>query len=51
MLGKDLETNETTAIAMEQRSKHSSATIVLMLEMVSSVWFMQSGYKEDNLGD
>jgi hypothetical protein len=36
---------------MQQRGKHSATTIVLMLEIMSSMWFMQSGYKEDNLGD
>jgi hypothetical protein len=35
LLGKDLETDsETTAIAMQQHSKHTSTTIELLLEMV-----------------
>jgi hypothetical protein len=35
LLGKHLETNnETTAVAMQQRDKHASATIELLLETV-----------------
>jgi hypothetical protein len=34
LLGKDLETNETRAVAMQQRGKHASTTIELLLETV-----------------
>jgi hypothetical protein len=34
LLGKDLETNETTAVSMQQRGKHASTTIELLLEKV-----------------
>jgi membrane-anchored protein YejM (alkaline phosphatase superfamily) len=50
-LGKDLETNETTTVAIQQCSKHASTTVELLLEMVFSTWSVQRGYKEDNLGD
>jgi hypothetical protein len=33
-VGKDLETNETTAVAMQRRGKHTCTTIELLLEMV-----------------
>jgi hypothetical protein len=51
-IGKDLETNnEKTAVAMQWRDKHASATIELLFETVFSTRSMQRGYKEDNLGD
>jgi hypothetical protein len=44
LLRKDLETNnETTAVAMQQRGKHASTTIELLLEMVFSARSMQRG--------
>jgi hypothetical protein len=52
LLGKDLETNnETTAIGIKRRGKHPTTTIELLLETVFSVWSVQSGCKEDNLGE
>jgi hypothetical protein len=51
LLDKDLETNETTAIIMQWRSKHASTTIELLLKMVFSTLFIQRGSKEENLGD
>jgi hypothetical protein len=52
LLGKDLETsNETTAIAMQQHSKHASIALELLLETVFSTWSVQRGYLEDNWGD
>jgi hypothetical protein len=52
LLGKDLKTNnETTAVAMQQRGKHASTTIELLLETVFSMWSMPRSYLEDNLGD
>jgi hypothetical protein len=51
LLGKDLETNETRAVAIERRGKHASTTIELLLETVFSTRSVQRGYKEDNWGD
>jgi hypothetical protein len=49
LLGKDLKTNnETTAIAMQQRSKHASTTTELLLETVFSTQSMQRSYLEVN---
>jgi hypothetical protein len=48
-MGKDLETNETTVVAMQQHGKHASTTIVT-LETVFYIRSMQRGYKEDNWG-
>jgi hypothetical protein len=50
LLGKDLETNETTDIAMQRRSKHITRTVELLLETFSTR-SVQRGYKEDNWGD
>jgi hypothetical protein len=36
LLGKDLETDETTVVAMQRRGKHASTTIELLLETVFS---------------
>jgi hypothetical protein len=42
LLGKDLETNnETTAVAMHQRGKHTSTTVELLLETVFSTRCVQ----------
>jgi riboflavin synthase len=44
LLGRDLETNkETTAVAMQRRRKHASATIKLLLETVFSTRSVQRG--------
>jgi hypothetical protein len=51
LLGKDLETYETTPAAMQRSSKNASAAIELLLETVFSVRPVQSGCKEDNWGD
>jgi hypothetical protein len=52
LLGKDLETNnETTTAAMQQRGKHASKTIELLLQTVFYNRSVQSGSKEDNWGD
>jgi hypothetical protein len=51
LLGKDLETDETTAIALQRRGKHASTTIELLLETVFSTQSVQMGYREDNWGD
>jgi hypothetical protein len=52
MLDKDLETNnETTTAAMQQRGKHASTTIQLLLETVFYNRSVQIGSKEDNWGD
>jgi hypothetical protein len=50
LLGKDLERNKT-AVGMQQRVKHDSKTIALLLETVFSIRSLQNGYKEDNWGD
>jgi hypothetical protein len=50
LLGKDLETNETTAIAMQQHGKQASTTTELLLETMFSTQSVQRGYKEDNWG-
>jgi riboflavin synthase len=50
LLGEDLETNETTVVAMQRRSKHVSTIIKLLLETVFATRSMQRGYKEDNWG-
>jgi hypothetical protein len=34
LLGKDLKTNETTAVAMQRSSKHASTIVELLLETV-----------------
>jgi hypothetical protein len=48
LIGEDLETNnETTAVAMLWRDKHTSTTIELRLEMMFSNQFLQMDYKED----
>jgi hypothetical protein len=51
LLDKDLETNETTAVAMQRRGKHASTTTKLLLETVFTNQSVQSGYKEGNWGD
>jgi hypothetical protein len=52
LLGKDLETNnETTAVAMQRRGKHASATIELQLETVFYMWSVPRSYLEDNWAD
>jgi hypothetical protein len=50
-LGKDLETKETTAVAMQRCGKHASTTTELLLETVFSTRSVQRGYKEDNWVD
>jgi hypothetical protein len=50
LLGKDLEKNETTAVAMHQHGKHVCTTKVLLLETVFSVWSVQRSYLKDNSG-
>jgi hypothetical protein len=51
LLGKDLETKETTTVAMQQRSKHASTTMELLLETGIFTRSLQSGYEEENSGD
>jgi hypothetical protein len=51
LLGKDLETNKTTAVAMQQCGKHASTTKELLLETVFSTKSMPRIYLEDNWGD
>jgi hypothetical protein len=43
LLGKYLNINETTAVAMQQIGKHGS--------ILFSIQSVQSGYKKDNWGD
>jgi hypothetical protein len=51
-LGTDLETNnETTVVAIQQRRKHSSTVIELLLVTVFSVWSVLKICLQDNLGD
>jgi hypothetical protein len=50
LLGKDLETNDMTAVAMQWRGNHAS-TIELLLETVFSTRSVQRVYKEDNWGN
>jgi hypothetical protein len=47
LLGKDLETNETTAVAIKWCGKHASTTIELLLETVFSTQSLKRGFKED----
>jgi hypothetical protein len=51
LLGKDLETNNETAVAMQRRGKYVSGTIALLLETVFCTRSVQSGYKEGKWGD
>jgi hypothetical protein len=52
LLGKDLKrNNETTAIAMQWHSKHTSTTTELLLETVFSIQSMQRSYLEGNWGN
>jgi hypothetical protein len=51
MLGKDLETNETTAVAMQRRCKDASTTVELSLETMFFVRAVQGSYLEDSWGD
>jgi hypothetical protein len=51
LLGKDLETNGTTTVPVQWRSKHAYTTIELLLETVFSIQSVQSDYKEENLGN
>jgi hypothetical protein len=46
-----LETNETTATAMQWRRKYTSIKIELLLEKVFSMWSVPKSYLEDNWGD
>jgi pyruvate/oxaloacetate carboxyltransferase len=49
LLGKDLErNNETIAVAMQGRGKHTPTTIKLLSETVFYTRSVQRGYKEDN---
>jgi hypothetical protein len=49
--GKDLKTNETTAVAMQRRGKYTSTTKELLLKTVFSTRSVRRDYKEDNWGD
>jgi hypothetical protein len=40
--------NETTAVAMQWRGKHTSTTIELLSEVVFSIRSMQRGYKKEH---
>jgi hypothetical protein len=52
LLSKDLETdNNTTAVAMQQRGKHTSITIELLLETMFYTRSVQKAYTEENWGD
>jgi hypothetical protein len=51
LLGKDLETNNETAVAMQRRGKHASTTIELLLETAFSMCSLPRSYLEDNWGD
>jgi hypothetical protein len=44
-LGKDLETNERTTVAVQQIGKRTSTTIELLLETVCSIRSVKSGYR------
>jgi hypothetical protein len=50
LLDKELETNETTALAMQRPGKRTSATVELLLETVFSAWSVRRGYLEDKWG-
>jgi hypothetical protein len=50
LLGKDLETDETTAVVMQRRGKHTSTTTVPVGNGVF-MWFVPRSYLEDNWGD
>jgi hypothetical protein len=50
LLGKDLETNERKAVAVQRRGKHNSITIIAV-ETVFSTRSVQKNYKEDNWGE
>jgi hypothetical protein len=41
LLGKDLETNKKTAVALQRRGKHASTTIELLLETMFSTRSVQ----------
>jgi hypothetical protein len=43
LLGKGLETNKTTAVAMQRRGKHTYTTIELPLETAFSTPSLQGG--------
>jgi hypothetical protein len=38
-------------VSKQQISKHASTSTELLLEMVFSIWSMQSGYKGENWGN
>jgi hypothetical protein len=51
LLGKDVETNEKTTVAMQRSGKDAYTTIDLLLETLFSTRYVQKGYKADNWGD
>jgi hypothetical protein len=50
-ISKGIETNETTAVAMQRRGKHASTTIELLLETVLSAQAAPRSYLGDNWND